>query len=409
MNLVFYEMKNRMPMYTAEVPEGFSGEISYTMRQFQVTENFAVRGTAGAEGKAYRLYFQNGEGYSWSSMPGRFPEGARNEEGVIIHGPCYASQQLDEYASAFAGQPLNALQYYDLTERKCALLQPEMEREQQKLYQIAVQVASISPMPMNMQVQSTVNDGGTGKYMMDTPEGRKTLLVTLWRCGLQTQIMPQGLNLSGMYAQMAQPVTLINWSIPLVFYLLSDSEPDEELTAVYNRFYESFDMTPEFRAYSERLEQQNLQRSFQAAQMQNQRTQAEINYAWQQQQAGWARSDALRRSLSQDLDSFRAGLNSRMADYDRLHAPGGALYSSGAPSMDYGGAGESVDDRIQRLRHESMMGVNTYMDSDGREVEFSTQADRVFQNDLDNRERFGTEHYYDNYVPDGWSELFRKY
>ena len=58
MNLVFYEMKNRMPMYTAEVPEGFSGEISYTMRQFQVTENFAVRGTAGAEGKAYRLYFQ---------------------------------------------------------------------------------------------------------------------------------------------------------------------------------------------------------------------------------------------------------------------------------------------------------------------------------------------------------------
>ena len=55
------------------------------------------------------------------------------------------------------------------------------------------------------------------------------------------------------------------------------------------------------------------------------------------------------------------------------------------------------------------MGVNTYMDSDGREVEFSTQADRVFQNDLDNRERFGTEHYYDNYVPDGWSELFRKY
>ena len=106
MNLVFYEMKNHMPMYTAEVPEGFSGEISYTMRQFQVTENFAVRGTAGAEGKAYRLYFQNGEGYSWSSMPGRFPEGARNEEGVIIHGPCYASQQLDEYAYAFAGQQI---------------------------------------------------------------------------------------------------------------------------------------------------------------------------------------------------------------------------------------------------------------------------------------------------------------
>ena len=72
-------------------------------------------------------------------------------------------------------------------------------------------------------------------------------------------------------------------------------------------------------------------------------------------------------------------------------------------------ARESLDDRIARWRHESMMGVNTYDREDGTSVEFSTQADRVFEQDLDPLTHVGTEHYYDDYVPDGWTELDRRY
>jgi hypothetical protein len=55
-----------------------------------------------------------------------------------------------------------------------------------------------------------------------------------------------------------------------------------------------------------------------------------------------------------------------------------------------------------------MMDVNTYEREDGTTTEFSTQADRVFEQNLDHRNQFGTENYYDDYVPDGWSELNRK-
>ncbi len=409
MKLMFSDQKSGTALYQAELPEGFTPEAVYTPRRFQLSEGFVIRGTAAKEGEPYRLYFRTGENYSWSDRGSGFPEGARNEEGVIIHEPCDAALQLDEFAAEFTGQYAEALQYFNLTDRKCQLLQPEQEQEIQDMYRTAMQAASISPMPMNVQVQDTVNDGGTGMYTVETKQGRKTLLVTLWRRGLLIQVMPQGLNLSGIYAQMARPLTLISWGIPLVTYMLSDREPDRELIAVYNSFYESLSMTPEFEAYAKALAQQNQQKALQAAAMQSRETQAQISLMWQQHEAGWAKADRMRQSLSQDLDAFRAHQSRMMSDYDRLHAPGGALYSTGAPSMDYIGAGESTDDRIRRLRHESMMGVNTYTDADGREVEFSTEADRVFQNSLDNGLHVGTEHYYDDYVPEGWSELFRKY
>ena len=85
--------------------------------------------------------------------------------------------------------------------------------------------------------------------------------MTLWRVGLQLPVMPQGLNLSGMYAQMAQPVTMISWNIPMIFYMLCDGEPAQETVEVHNRFYESLDMTPEFRQYNQQLEQRTLQQS----------------------------------------------------------------------------------------------------------------------------------------------------
>ena len=69
---------------------------------------------------------------------------------------------------------------------------------------------------------------------------------------------------------------------------------------------------------------------------------------------------------------------------------------------------ESMDDRIQRWRHESMMGVETYERNDGSAVEYDSRADRVFENNLDQTQHFGTRHYYDDYVPEGWHEIKKK-
>ncbi|MBQ9153078.1 MAG: hypothetical protein IJ130_04630 [Solobacterium sp.] len=69
---------------------------------------------------------------------------------------------------------------------------------------------------------------------------------------------------------------------------------------------------------------------------------------------------------------------------------------------------ETPDDRIQRWRYESMMGVNTYEREDGSTYEHSIQADRVFENNLDSNTHIGTENNFDDYVPDGWTELNRR-
>ena len=55
-----------------------------------------------------------------------------------------------------------------------------------------------------------------------------------------------------------------------------------------------------------------------------------------------------------------------------------------------------------------MMGVDTYDRDDGTTVEYSTMADRVFENNLDSTQHLGTHNYYDDFVPDGWHELKKK-
>ena len=104
--------------------------------------------------------------------------------------------------------------------------------------------------------------------------------------------------------------------------------------------------------------------------------------------------DRVKEMVSRDLDNFHRDLNQRMQDFD-----------SRITASSYG---ESLDDRIQRGRHEAMMGVETYERSDGTTVEFDSRADRVFENNLDSVTHFGTEHYYGDYVPDGWHEMKKK-
>ncbi|MBR0386098.1 MAG: hypothetical protein IJI05_06105, partial [Erysipelotrichaceae bacterium] len=93
--------------------------------------------------------------------------------------------------------------------------------------------------------------------------------------------------------------------------------------------------------------------------------------------------------------NFHSGLQQTMAQND-MRFTGSSM------------SGESMDDRIQRWRHESMMGVDTYDRTDGTTVEFDNRADRVFENNLDSNQQFGTHNYFDDYVPDGWHELKKK-
>ena len=118
----------------------------------------------------------------------------------------------------------------------------------------------------------------------------------------------------------------------------------------------------------------------------------------------WERVSQFARQQSADLDRWRSENWNRMQDHDRQMARIRGM--SNIPSS-FGG-GETIDDRVQRLRHESMMDVNTYEREDGSTYEFSTQADRAFENDYDPRTHVGTEGYYDDYVPDGWTEGHRK-
>ena len=45
---------------------------------------------------------------------------------------------------------------------------------------------------------------------------------------------------------------------------------------------------------------------------------------------------------------------------------------------------------------------------DGCPVANAVLADRVFESRLDDLQHFGTENYYDDYVPDGFKEIWRK-
>lgn len=142
----------------------------------------------------------------------------------------------------------------------------------------------------------------------------------------------------------------------------------------------------------------------QVAKQYSDRFQAQLNAMTRQNNERWERVSQFARQQSADLDRWRADNWNRMQEHDRQMAQIRGISST--PSA--AGTGETLDDRIQRLRHEAIMDVNTYDREDGTTVEFSTQADRVFESDLDHTVHVGTEHYYDDYVPDGWTELHQR-
>ena len=402
--VVFKDRNSGNALFTADLPEGFQAEAVYTPVQYPTAQSYTVRGTAVHPEVPVTFFFRTGEGYFYSERT-PVPAGGRTEDGTIVHYPCDTAALLDEYASEFAGTQLTAMDYRMLTDRKQAIILPEAEREVQKMYNVYCQVANMNSGNIYLNVDAYINDGGTGIYSLLTDRGKKTLAVTLYRYGMYNSMGMNNTSMLGMFASQARPISTVSWVVPVVTYVLVNGEINEGVMAVYNRFTETLQMTPQFKAFREELENRNLQASLQKAAYDAQQTNAQIQYAWQQHQEGWARSDALSRQISADLDSFHQNIHAQAQAYDNAHMNFGNSGSGFGGSADE----ESLDDRIQRRRHEAMMGVDTYEREDGTTVEHTTMDNRVFENNLDSRERFGTEHYYDDYVPDGWSELFRRH
>ena len=178
----------------------------------------------------------------------------------------------------------------------------------------------------------------------------------------------------------------------IIAYMISNDARD---LAVFMKYVDSLEKSDELIEQIEQNRVQVLQYQQQKAQMETMRNQAMWNTLFAQQQQQFAAMDRISSAIHQDLDSFHNNLNQQMAQNDRRFNAG----QSGA---------ESMDDRIQRMRHESIMDVETYERNDGSTVEYSSYADRVFENNLDTTQHFGTHHYYDDYIPEGWHELKKK-
>ena len=391
---------NGNALMTGILPEDFkvSGRSEVGGAQLAPRLNLSGR----AERKGCLIGFQNGENYIMEKkkveiyyymQPEQKPQ---NEVGAWYAKFVPLQQQLDAIAAQLSGKKLTG-KYYDLSAKMKQKLQEEFQRQLNNTVeesQIGLNIASIG---VSMIIRNYLQDGGLGVY----ENGGRLLAVCLTRVGVESETC-QGYRtiqeelVAAPFGQAPVSYNAITaaagWDIPLIYWLETDSREDLDL---FVSFVESAELTPKVRQYMEQLRQYGIQQQAQRAQLDAMQTQQMIGAAWEAQQRGWAASDRLRESLSRDLDSFHQNLNSQMASFDARIMP------------DYTQA-ESLDDRIQRGRHESMMGVDTWQREDGSEVEFSNRADRVFENNLDSTSHFGTERYFGDYVPEGWHELKRK-
>lgn len=386
------------PLLKCELPKGFETRgqtqlIQYPSNQIIYVEAYANRGNctiAYRTGESF-IYEKQKPGSAFSATP----QGPQNDYGAWYAMPLSLKDQLDQTAASLLNKKVEAKDYYDLSENMTVKAKAEFEEQISQLIEELQLGASVTAIPVGNIFRSYLLDGGMGIY---EDEG-KTLAVCFYRIGTEVDfIQSYGIteNITGEpFGQASTDPSMLSsasWNVPFITYMITDSKEDLK---TFMNFVDSIEMTPELKNQMEQNRQQVLQYQYQKAQMETMQTQQMISNAWAQQQQAWAASDRLRDSIHQDLDNFHNNLNQQMAQND-MHFQTGPSY------------GESSDDRIQRWRHESMMGVDTYERNDGTTVEYSNYADRVFENNLDSTSHFGTHHYYDDYVPEGWHELKKK-
>ena len=396
--MIIKDVTTGSPLLKCELPKGFETQGRLQMKQYPTNRTVHVEVYANKDNCT--ITYRTGESYIYEKQKLRpvfsaVQQGPQNDYGAWYTTPMSLKDQLDQTAASLLNKTIEAKDYYGLSENMAAKAKAEFDKQISQLCEEFQLGASASPLPVGNIFRNYLLDGGMGIY---EDEG-KTLAVCFYRIGAEVDfVQGQGIteNITGEpFGQASVGPSMLSsasWNIPFIAYMISDSKEDLK---TFMNFVDSVDMTPELQNYVEQNRQQVLQYQYQKAQMETMQTQQMINNAWAQQQQAWAASDRLRDSIHQDLDNFHNSLNQQMAQNDMRINTG--------PSY-----GESSDDRIQRWRHESMMGVDTFERNDGSTVEYSNYADRVFENNLDSTSHFGTHHYYDDYVPEGWQELKKK-
>ena len=395
MTTIFTDAKTGTPLFTCELEEGYQTQTLFeAFSRDGITTELQYKGMAA--NKMPSFFFESGHSYIWQNTAD-MAVGKVNETGAICLPFCTLAEQMTGIVSEFVQGNAQAMGYYDLPASRQEKVQKEGSAQIERNYQELVKASQFSQVPVQLNVSGWIMDGAIGVYPCLMKGAKKTVYCAFWRIGMHVSFTVPAMMSFG------QPgINSSAWTTPLVLFMISDQDPNEEDLKRMAKFADTLDLTPQFAEYSARVEESNRQNVLQESARRAQENQMMINQMWAMHNAAWDRVEAQRNALSADLDAFRAGLNQQMAANDawrdQMFSP---TPSSFNPS-------ESVDDRIQRMRHESIMGVNTYDREDGTTYEHTIMNDRVFENNLDSSMHFGTENWLGDNIPDGWTELFRR-
>ena len=377
-----------LPLLECELPADFQTQAIMQLKQYPLSQMVYVQ--MQAQRNSCLISYQTGDNFLYEKIkrnPYGYPQMNQNpytDDGSWYAVPLSLREDLDRTASMILNREAKAIGYYDPSEKLSALLKTGFDQMVSDFISQVKNASVMTYIPVGTVIRGYLCDAGIGIY----DNGSTYLAVFLSRKGIEYDAVngANGIheNITGepfgqAYPTMNSMQSVCIWNVPSIISMSSDQKKDLD---IFMTFLETAEIAPELNQYGMQVRQQS--------QIQKQNF---FNNAFAQQMQGWAASDALGRSLSQDLDHFHQNLNQQMAQNDMRFS---ASY------------GETSDDRIQRMRHESMMGMETYEREDGSTYEYSNMADRVFENNLDNTTHFGTRNYYDDYVPEGWHEMKKK-
>lgn len=385
-----------MPLLNCELPSGFkaNGQLSY--RQYPENRSCYIEISFVKDNCS--IVYKTGENYLYEKIRINMApnNGPQNPSGAWFATPTSLKDDLDKFASSIVNKKIEAKDYYDLSKNMKSKAKKDFDKQLIQFKEELQFGASISSIPIGIVFRNYLLDGGMGIY---ENEG-KIIAVSLYRIGFEVDFVSgYGFmeNLTGepfgqASTNMNTMASNASWTIPSISYMVSDDKKDLK---TFMEFVDSQEYSQELINYIDQNRVEVLNYQQQKAQMEAMQNQAMWNMVFAQQQQQFAAMDRMTNMIHQDLDNFHNNLNTQMAQND-MH------FNLGGNNI------ESMDDRIQRMRHESIMGVETYERNDGSTVEYSSMADRVFENNLDSTTHFGTHHYYDDYVPEGWHEMKKK-
>lgn len=399
--MVINDKNNGMPLFKCELPDDFKTQGWTEMKTYPQSQRIYLQ--IEAKRGNCNISFHSGESYIYEKkmfqIMTQVPKhqlGTQNETGAWYAEPTSLRDDLDAVASSLVNKKLTTETYFDLSKKVEEGMRKGFKEMIDQFVDDLQFEASLSAVPIGVDIRNYLFDGGVGVY----EDKGKIIASCLVRMGMEIDMLQRGSimeNITGEEFGKASDSPYVlgstcSWSTPFIATMISDNKEDLK---VFMNFIESAENSEELKNSSKQLSQQLNYNHRQQAQMSAMQNQAMWNNMFMQQEQRWNAVRNMQRSMSQDLDNWRASQAQMRAQSDmRFQTPGTQF--------------ESSDDRIQRMRHESMMGVETYERNDGSTVEYSNMADRVFENNLDNTVHFGTHNYYDDYIPEGWHEMKKK-